>query len=458
LSIVILIVSVAGVNGNMPNMDLWTLLYRICKKRHYALSFDSNIPTYQEDFASSSKNLGRFLLTQSFVPFAPGCHGPLMHYRIDALTISVSHFNRTGKEKAKFQQDSEDEGDVAVEDVYSHLEWRKFLNIIETLMRSCSTAVEHLFQSFYFYLLPSTHYFIPLSLYAPTVLAWLAALLIFAMHLWMLQDKSDESNLQASTKEEKNEPKKSDQEKTNSSDKDEHKSSAKDGSFLNNNEKKPFDTAIDLDKIYSVLLPLAVVFISKFCSFVLLYFLSKLSMRSLLVSFISTTVGFYSVIILFISLPNLIIRILAHYLTSTAFIKGKTFNFYRVKVVLILIFGGEMLLLFIMNYSLSCIATVLLSEALFFCPAQTDNKTSYQKYRRNLLFINPCTKLLLLHVVGAVNGQKYLSEVLDAHLIGKWLLWVVLASYWSALISLRFITDILEKQSNYLKDEKMKTD
>jgi hypothetical protein len=368
---------------------------------------------------------------------------------MDALTLSVCHFPRVdGTTTFKRSDDSDDEeltGHVAhrpVTSEYAKLHWNGVMDILETLLRSSSASVEHLIQSFYFYLLPSTHYFVPLSMYAPTVPLFLAALIIFATYLWISRDREHEEKMKLKSGMERGAA---------------HPNGANAGSVETPKREASASTQgvhpvdsypIDPDKMMSLLVTMIIIAFSFSLSSALLFGLSVPAARHALLVTLGMPFSYAPLGLVLVIFPLSLALRSARYVSKNVIADGHQgeLDLTRVKTILLLVHCAGNLLLFLMNYSLSFFCTILPLVPIYLFPVSIDSK-----YRRCahcvLVMLHPVPLLFLFSCLGCVDASLYVRQVLDAHLLGKWFLWAILPTYWSTLLNFHFSLFLLEERS-----------
>ncbi|EDW00213.1 glycosylphosphatidylinositol anchor attachment 1 protein [Drosophila grimshawi] len=169
-------VKIEGLNGKLPNLDMFNLVQRIMaregvtsgykqtprKKRRSSLS----------NFEQNLRQMLAMLATQSSgVP--NGNHGLFHRYRIDALTISAA--KRVTNSNVKSNPTSS-----AV----------PLLKAIEGIARSLNNLLERFHQSFFFYVIVHNDRYISIGDYMPALVALVACSFIKAYLTWSTLDAS----------------------------------------------------------------------------------------------------------------------------------------------------------------------------------------------------------------------------------------------------------------------------
>ena len=212
----------------------------------------------------------------------------------------------------------------------------------------------------------------------------------------------------------------------------------------------------------------AIVSVSFFFSFCILFLLQTRIARSIFFLVLDLPFGYYGLsvfsLLLASFLCDLFAKILYQKLVDThhgqeGARKGPpskdeaAIDFVRIKSILILVYCAGMLLLFIMNYSLSFFGTSCLLLILYFFPTHQCVQISMSK--RQILFMNPLILVSLLHMAAFFDANVFLKQVIDAHLLGKWFLWALLPTFWATLINLQVTLSLLEMVSSTVDDAKV---
>ncbi|KAL1494279.1 hypothetical protein ABEB36_009903 [Hypothenemus hampei] len=158
-------IKIEGLNGQLPNLDLFNLAGKICIKEGVFHTFKGKTPKYFRDpykeWLYSFKNMLNMVSTQATgVP--NGNHGLFLRFGIQALTLEGFEQGKAGSRSG-------------------------FLSIgrvIEGIFRSINNLLERFHQSFFFYILPSHDRYISIGLYMPAVCMIAAALIIKACAKW----------------------------------------------------------------------------------------------------------------------------------------------------------------------------------------------------------------------------------------------------------------------------------
>lgn len=147
-----------GVNGQLPNLDLFNTAVSIAGGQ---MGIGANLQEMWEHNDSYEARLQTILrgMTKQGLGYASGAHSSFMPYHIDAITLQP-----TG-------EGWEDEMALG--------------RTIESLCRSLNNLLEHLHQSFFFYLLMQSNRFVSIGTYLPSAMLIAGNFTIMAIALWM---------------------------------------------------------------------------------------------------------------------------------------------------------------------------------------------------------------------------------------------------------------------------------
>ncbi|XP_077270201.1 glycosylphosphatidylinositol anchor attachment 1 isoform X1 [Temnothorax americanus] len=176
-------VKIEGLNGQLPNLDLFNLAQNMIAKEGIRQSFQRRFDVNYRDKLKSwwyhFNTLMSMVATQATgVP--TGNHGLFHRFGIEAITLEG--FKKSAKEtEANFYQVG---------------------RIVESIVRSLNNLLERFHQSYFFYLLPSTDRYISIGLYMRPLVLIIASVFIKAFSIWqrlqisneMKKDKEDLSN------------------------------------------------------------------------------------------------------------------------------------------------------------------------------------------------------------------------------------------------------------------------
>ncbi|KAL7297374.1 hypothetical protein TKK_0009759 [Trichogramma kaykai] len=167
-------VKIEGLNGQLPNLDLFNLAQNMISKEGIRRSFQRRFDTYERDpvkkWSYHFNTLMSMIMAQS-TGIPNGNHGLFHRFGIEAITLEGFDNLKEGAQ-------------------------RNFYNvgrIVESIVRSVNNLLERFHQSFFFYLLTCTDRYISIALYMLALVLMVAGLFIKAFSLWLrLQDSSVE--------------------------------------------------------------------------------------------------------------------------------------------------------------------------------------------------------------------------------------------------------------------------
>ncbi|PYH46859.1 rhomboid protein 2 [Aspergillus saccharolyticus JOP 1030-1] len=147
-----------GVNGQLPNLDLFNTAVSIAGGQ---MGIGSNLQEmwdHNDSYEMRLQTIMRGMVKQGF-GYATGPHSSFMPYHIDAITLQA---------KGDGWQDEMALG-----------------RTIEGLCRSLNNLLEHLHQSFFFYLLMQANRFVSIGTYLPSAMLIAGNFTIMAIALWL---------------------------------------------------------------------------------------------------------------------------------------------------------------------------------------------------------------------------------------------------------------------------------
>lgn len=138
-------VKIEGLNGQLPNLDLFNLATRMCSKENVAHTFKNRPLKFFNDpfkhWLYSMKTMLAMVTTQATgVP--NGNHGLFYRFGIQALTLEGFAPNAQNQYKHSFIS---------------------LGRILEQIFRSLNNLLERFHQSYFFYLLPSSSRFVSIG-------------------------------------------------------------------------------------------------------------------------------------------------------------------------------------------------------------------------------------------------------------------------------------------------------
>ncbi|KAA8649767.1 GPI-anchor transamidase subunit GAA1 [Aspergillus tanneri] len=147
-----------GVNGQLPNLDLFNTAVSIAGGQMGIGSSLQEMWDHNDSYEKRLQTIMRSMVKQGF-GYATGAHSSFMPYHIDAITLQT---------KGEGWQDEMALG-----------------RTVESLCRSLNNLLEHLHQSFFFYLLMQTNRFVSIGTYLPSAMLIAGNFTIMAIALWM---------------------------------------------------------------------------------------------------------------------------------------------------------------------------------------------------------------------------------------------------------------------------------
>ncbi|PWY88446.1 Gaa1-domain-containing protein [Aspergillus heteromorphus CBS 117.55] len=147
-----------GVNGQLPNLDLFNTAVSIASGQ---MGIGANLQEmwdHNDSYEMRLQTMMRGMVKQGF-GYATGPHSSFMPYHIDAITLQP---------KGDGWQDEMALG-----------------RTVESLCRSLNNLLEHLHQSFFFYLLMQTNRFVSIGTYLPSAMLIAGNFTIMAIALWL---------------------------------------------------------------------------------------------------------------------------------------------------------------------------------------------------------------------------------------------------------------------------------
>lgn len=147
-----------GTNGQLPNLDLINSLVNIAGGQMGIDTAIQDLPKHSNNYQDRLKTIFRGMLRQSLgAPTGP--HGSFMAYHVDAVTLQPYGEGR---------HDGMAMG-----------------RVVEGAFRSLNNLLEHLHQSFFFYLLMHRGRFVSIGTYLPSAMLLAANFSIMAIFLWV---------------------------------------------------------------------------------------------------------------------------------------------------------------------------------------------------------------------------------------------------------------------------------
>lgn len=151
-----------GVNGALPNLDLLNTAVSIASSQMNIGCSLHGIENHSDKYEDRLKCLAHGVMTQA-AGHATGPHSAFMPYHVDAITLKTI-------------------GDG----------WHDEMSlgrVTESVFRSINNLLEHLHQSFFFYILLNTNRFVSIGSYLPAAMLVAGSFTINALALWVLSGK-----------------------------------------------------------------------------------------------------------------------------------------------------------------------------------------------------------------------------------------------------------------------------
>ena len=147
-----------GVNGQLPNLDLMNTVVSIASGQMGIPCTLQKMWDHNDSYEHRLKTMLRGMLNQG-LGHAVGPHSSFIPYHVDALTLQP------------FGDGWQDEMAMG--------------RVIESTTRSLNNLLEHLHQSFFFYLLMQSNRFVSIGTYLPSAMLVAGSFTIMAIFLWI---------------------------------------------------------------------------------------------------------------------------------------------------------------------------------------------------------------------------------------------------------------------------------
>ena len=151
-------ISYDGINGALPNLDLLNTAVQVASGQMGIGCALHDVKDHSDDYKDRLLTLAKGIMTQS-AGHATGPHSAFMPYHIDAITLRTI-------------------GDGWHDEM-------SFGRTVESLFRSINNLLEHLHQSFFFYILLNTNRFVSIGNYLPAAMIIAGSFTITALALWV---------------------------------------------------------------------------------------------------------------------------------------------------------------------------------------------------------------------------------------------------------------------------------
>ncbi|KAG0329448.1 Glycosyl phosphatidyl inositol protein transamidase complex subunit [Dissophora globulifera] len=158
-----------GVNGQLPNLDMINTITRIAAGiAPVEVTLHDELVPYTENMTKNYINSLKkmlYMMKYQAAGTPTGNHGLYLKYKIDAITLyGIDKLGWPSQRYNLFRLGS----------------------LIESAFRSLNNLLEHLHQSFFFYLLSGVHRYTSIGLYMPPVIILGVAFILQALSLWGL--------------------------------------------------------------------------------------------------------------------------------------------------------------------------------------------------------------------------------------------------------------------------------
>jgi len=158
-------VLIEGLNGQLPNLDVINLVYRISRYEGVPVKFNHQDFLHQTnaDFLANIQTVYRMMVQQAS-GYPTGNHGMFFKYRIEAVTLKGRNDRNINNQKIHFEQIG---------------------RFAEAIFRSINNMLEHFHQSFFLYVLPNTQRYISIGMYMPPIGCLVVPLVVKLFVLWI---------------------------------------------------------------------------------------------------------------------------------------------------------------------------------------------------------------------------------------------------------------------------------
>ena len=164
-------ISYDGVNGQLPNLDLFNTAVSIANGQHGIGASLQKMWKHDDLYPDRLRTMLRGMANQG-LGHASGPHSSFIPYHVDAITL---------KAIGNGWQD-----DMA------------FGRVVESLFRSLNNLMEHFHQSFFLYLLMHTNRFVSIGTYLPSAMLVAANFTVMAIALWIASGRPPRTKLLSS--------------------------------------------------------------------------------------------------------------------------------------------------------------------------------------------------------------------------------------------------------------------
>ncbi|KFY33420.1 hypothetical protein V494_07634 [Pseudogymnoascus sp. VKM F-4513 (FW-928)] len=158
-----------GVNGQLPNLDLFNTITNIATGQMGIGISLQQMWSHTDDYQDRLQTMLRGMLRQG-LGHASGAHSCFIPYHVDAVTLQP------------FGDGWQDEMAMG--------------RVVESTFRSLNNLLEHLHQSFFFYLLMHSRRFVSIGTYLPSAMLVAVNFTIMAISLWVQSGRKDKKSLE----------------------------------------------------------------------------------------------------------------------------------------------------------------------------------------------------------------------------------------------------------------------
>jgi glycosylphosphatidylinositol transamidase len=151
-------ISYDGINGQLPNLDLFNTAASVSGGQHGIPPTLQKMWKHRDTYSDRLKTMLRGMANQG-LGHASGPHSSFIPYHVDAITLRTV-------------------GDGWQDDM-------ALGRVVESLFRSLNNLMEHFHQSFFLYILMQTNRFVSIGTYLPSAMLVAASFTIMAIALWI---------------------------------------------------------------------------------------------------------------------------------------------------------------------------------------------------------------------------------------------------------------------------------
>ena len=159
-------VSYDGINGQLPNLDLFNTAVSVSSGQNGIPAVLQRMWNHDDHYRDRLRTIFRSMTNQG-LGHASGPHSSFIPYHVDAVTLTTVGEGR--------------EDDMA------------FGRVVESMFRSLNNLMEHFHQSFFLYLLMHTNRFVSIGTYLPSAMLVSASFTIMALSLWIASGRPPKS-------------------------------------------------------------------------------------------------------------------------------------------------------------------------------------------------------------------------------------------------------------------------